>query len=74
VSRSSGLLHIEASRARDSQSGLKTAGGATRMMHMTSSRRLRQDQVDDGQIDATSCVGPCYPYLYVFIVLVPRAF
>jgi hypothetical protein len=29
VSRSSGLLHVEASLARVSQSGLKTDGGAT---------------------------------------------
>jgi hypothetical protein len=29
VSRSSILLHLEASRARVSQSGLKTSGGAT---------------------------------------------
>jgi hypothetical protein len=29
VSRSSGLLHVEASLARVSQSGLKTGGGAT---------------------------------------------
>jgi hypothetical protein len=28
VSRSSGLLHVEASLARISQSGLKTGGGA----------------------------------------------
>jgi hypothetical protein len=29
ASRSGGLLHLEASRAMVSQSGLKTAGGAT---------------------------------------------
>jgi hypothetical protein len=29
ASRSSGLLHVEASRIRISQSGLKTGGGAT---------------------------------------------
>jgi hypothetical protein len=29
MSRSSGLLHVEASLARISQSGLKTSGGAT---------------------------------------------
>jgi hypothetical protein len=29
VSRSSGLLHVKASMARVSQSGLKTDGGAT---------------------------------------------
>jgi hypothetical protein len=28
ASRSSGLLHVEASRSRVSQSGLKTGGGA----------------------------------------------
>jgi hypothetical protein len=29
TSRSSGLLHVEASRARNSQSGLKTDGSTT---------------------------------------------
>jgi hypothetical protein len=29
TSRSSGLLHVEASLARVSQSGMKTSGGAT---------------------------------------------
>jgi hypothetical protein len=29
ASRSSGLLHVEASRSRVSQSGLKTSGGVT---------------------------------------------
>jgi hypothetical protein len=29
TSRSDGLLHLESSRARVSQSGLKTGGGAT---------------------------------------------
>jgi hypothetical protein len=41
ASRSSGLLHVEASRATVSQSDLKTDGGVVRMVHVASSRRLR---------------------------------
>jgi hypothetical protein len=59
VSRCSGLLRIEESRARVSQSGLKTGRGAT----MGGAR---------GTIDATGCVGPCYPCLAIFYVLGPR--
>jgi hypothetical protein len=40
--RSSGFLHMEASRARVSQSGLKTGGGMAQMVHMATSQRLRQ--------------------------------
>jgi hypothetical protein len=39
--RSSGLLHVEANQARFFQSDLKTGGGATQMVHVTSSQRLR---------------------------------
>jgi hypothetical protein len=31
--------------------------------------RWHGDQVEDGRVDATGCVGPCYPYLFVFFVL-----
>jgi hypothetical protein len=41
ASRSSGLLHVEASRATVSQSDLKIDGGVVRMVHVASSRRLR---------------------------------
>jgi hypothetical protein len=40
--RSSDLLQLKASRARVSQSGLKTGGGTVQMVHVTSSCRLRQ--------------------------------
>jgi hypothetical protein len=43
ASRSSDLLRVEASRARISQSGLKTSGGA-----MAGGARLRRSQVEDG--------------------------
>jgi hypothetical protein len=61
ASRSSGLLRVEASQARISQSGLKTGGGVTRMVYVTSSWGLRRDQVEDGRIDAMSYVGAYYP-------------
>jgi hypothetical protein len=62
TSRSSGLLHKEASKARVSQCGLKTSGGEMAggvrgtIAEVTcgSSRRQR--------VDAMGCIGPCYPY------------
>jgi hypothetical protein len=38
-------------------------------VHMTSSWTLRQDQIEDGRVDMTGCVGLCYHYFAVFIVL-----
>jgi hypothetical protein len=38
-------------------------------MHVTPSRRLRRDQVEDGRVDAKGSIGPCYPYFAVFYVL-----
>jgi hypothetical protein len=48
VSRSSGLLRLEASRARVSQSGLKTDGGMAWIVHVASSRRSRGVEAEDG--------------------------
>jgi hypothetical protein len=70
--RSSGLLDLEASWARLSQSGLETGGGAAQMVHMASSRRLHRVGAEDGQVDATGCIGPFYPNFVVFFVLDPR--
>jgi hypothetical protein len=36
---------------------------------MASSWKLRRRQVEDGLVDATGCVGPCYPNFVVFNVL-----
>jgi hypothetical protein len=69
MSRSNGLLHVEASLARVSQSGLKTSGGATAVVHVAPSWRLRQRQVEDRRVDATGCVRPFYPTFAVFNVL-----
>jgi hypothetical protein len=43
-----------------------------RMVHVAPSRKLHEGQVENGQIDATDCVKPCYPYFAVFIVLGSR--
>jgi hypothetical protein len=70
--RSSGLLHVEVSWARVSESGLKIGGGAARMVHVASLRRLRRVETEDGWVDAMGCIGPFYPNFAVFYVLAPR--
>jgi hypothetical protein len=69
VSRSSGLLRLEMSQARVSQSSLKTGGCTAWMVHMVSSRRLHGDEAQDGWVDATGCIGPFYPNFVIFVVL-----
>jgi hypothetical protein len=59
---------MKASRARISLSGLKTGGGAVWMVHVPSLWRLHHDQAEDGWVDATGYVRPCYDYFTVFIV------
>jgi hypothetical protein len=36
------------------------------------SRRLRRRQTEVGRIDAMDCVGPCYPFFTVFLLLGSR--
>jgi hypothetical protein len=48
---------------------LRLAEARRRVMHVAPSRRLHRDQVEDRLVDATGCVGPCYPYFIVFYVL-----
>jgi hypothetical protein len=43
-----------------------------RVVPMAPSWRLRQNEVEDGQIDAMGYVGPCYPFFTVFYVLCLR--
>jgi hypothetical protein len=72
ASRSSGLLRLEASRARVSQSGLETGGDTAQMMHVASSRKSCGDETEDGWVDAMGCIRLCYPYFVVFTVFGPR--
>jgi hypothetical protein len=69
TSRSSGLLHLEASRDRVSQSSLKTDEGVAQMVHMASSQILCEDEAKDGWVDATGCTRLFYPSFVIFIVL-----
>jgi hypothetical protein len=39
------------------------------VVHVAPSWRSREDQVEDGRVDALGYVRPCYPYFVVFIVL-----
>jgi hypothetical protein len=45
--RSSVLFHLEVSRTEVFQSSLKTDGGTTWMVHMTSLQRSRGDEAED---------------------------
>jgi hypothetical protein len=42
------------------------------VMHVAPSRRLHRVEVKDRWVDATGCVGPCYPCFAIFILLGPR--
>jgi hypothetical protein len=66
TSKSSGLLHVEASLARVSQSGLKTGGGATVDGACGTIVEVASGQVKNGRVNATGCVGPYYPNFAVF--------
>jgi hypothetical protein len=72
TSRSSGLLHVEASQARVSQFASKLMEVRRLVVHVAPSWWLHRGQVEDGRVDATGCVGPCYPCFAVFFVLGPR--
>jgi hypothetical protein len=66
MSRSSVLLRVQASLARVFQSDLKTGGGAATGGARGTIQRLHRRQVEDGRVDATGCVGPCYPTFLLF--------
>jgi hypothetical protein len=72
VSRPSGLLHLEASRARVFQSDVKTGGGTVQMVHVVSLWRSRGVEAEDGRVDTTVCIGLFYPNFTIFIVLCPN--
>jgi hypothetical protein len=78
VSRSSGLLRLVASQDRVFQFDLKTSGGKARVVHMVSSRKLRQSETKDGRLDSVGCratqVGPNYPYFVVVFFFSHKAF
>jgi hypothetical protein len=61
ASRSNRLLLVEASLARVSCLASRLAEVRRRVVHVAASRRLYWSQVEDGRVDATGCIGLCYP-------------
>jgi hypothetical protein len=61
ASRSSSLLRLEECRARVFQFASKLAEMWRRVVYVAPSRRSRDNQVEDGWIDAMGYVGPFYP-------------
>jgi hypothetical protein len=47
----------------------RLAEARKRVVHVAPSRRLCQDQVECGRVDATGCVGSYYPYFVIFYLL-----
>jgi hypothetical protein len=43
-----------------------------RVVHVVSSERWHRVQTEDGWVNAIDCIGRCYPYFIVFVVLDPR--
>jgi hypothetical protein len=69
ASRSSSLLHHEASRSRVSQFACKLAEERRRMVHMALSKRSCEDEAKDGRVDAMGCIRLFYPNFAIFVVL-----
>jgi hypothetical protein len=70
--RSSGLLHLEVSRARVFQFASKLAEARRWVVHVAPLWMLHRDQVEDGRVDMTGYVGSCHPYIAVFFILCTR--
>jgi hypothetical protein len=66
--RSSGLLRLEASRARVSQFASKLVEERRRVVHVVSSWSSCEDEAEDERIDVMGYIGLFYPYFTIFIV------
>jgi hypothetical protein len=73
ASRSSSLLCLEVSRVRVFQFTSKLAEERRRVVHAKSSQRLREDEAEDGRVNAKGYIILFYPYFIIFIVLDPRS-
>jgi hypothetical protein len=72
MSRFSGFLHHEPTRARVSQFASKLMEERRRVAHVTSLWRSRENEVEDGWVDAMGYIRPFYPYCAIFVVLGDR--
>jgi hypothetical protein len=73
ASRSRGLLRVEVSQARVFQFASKLAEVRRRVVRVAPSWRLHRNQVEDGWVDATCCVRPCYPCVAIFFIIGPMS-
>jgi hypothetical protein len=69
ASKSNGFLHVEASWARVFQFSSKLVEMRQRVVHVAPSWRSREDQIEDGRVDATGYIRLGYPYIAIFFVL-----
>jgi hypothetical protein len=69
VSRSSGLLRLEASQPRVSQFASKLAEERRRVVNMASSWRSHGDEAEDRRVDVMGCIRLLYPNFTIFFVL-----
>jgi hypothetical protein len=72
VSRSSGLLCLEASQTRVFQFASKLAEARRRVVHVASSRRSRGDEAEDGRVNVMGCIRLLYPNFVILSILDPR--
>jgi hypothetical protein len=72
-SRSSGLLHLEASQTRVFQFASKLAEERRRVVHVALSWRSHEDKVEGGCVDATDYIRLFYPNFDIFIILAPKS-
>jgi hypothetical protein len=71
MSRSNGLLLLQASRARIFQFASKLAEERRRVLDMTSLRRPREDEVEDGHVHVMGCIKLFYLNFIAFVVQGP---
>jgi hypothetical protein len=69
ASISNSLLRVEASWVRVFQFSLKLAETQRWVVHVASTRRSREEQVEDGRVDTTDFVRPFYLKIDVFFIL-----
>jgi hypothetical protein len=69
VWRSSDLFHVKASQGRVFEFASRLLEVRRWVVHVAPTQRSREDQVEDGWVDATGYVRPFYPNFVVFPVL-----
>jgi hypothetical protein len=69
TSISNSLLRVKASWVRVFKFSLKLVETQRRVVHVAPTRRSREEQVEDGQVDTTDFIRPFYLKIDVFFIL-----